>query len=50
MEVRYLAHAKQLMALDVIPRIAAEFKERFNTYLDQILKGRDAAKVRLVIE
>ena len=28
----------------------AEFKERFNAYLDQILKGRDAAKVRLVIE
>lgn len=29
MEVRYLAHAKQLMALDAIPRIAAEFKQRF---------------------
>src|SRR5574343_1277192 len=29
MEVRYLAHAKQLMALDAIPRIAAEFQARF---------------------
>ena len=29
MEVRYLAHAKQLSALDHIPRIAAEFNERF---------------------
>jgi pyruvate ferredoxin oxidoreductase alpha subunit len=29
MEVRYLAHAKQLMALDVIPRIAEEFNARF---------------------
>lgn len=29
MEVRYLAHAKQLMALDLIPQIAAEFAEQF---------------------
>ena len=29
MEVRYLAHAKQLSALEHIPRIAAEFAERF---------------------
>jgi pyruvate ferredoxin oxidoreductase alpha subunit len=29
MEVRYLAHAKQLTALDRIPQIAAEFAERF---------------------
>ena len=33
MEVRYLAHAKQLQALEVIPRIAEEFRQRF---------GRDA--------
>jgi hypothetical protein len=26
------------------------FKQRFTEYLDRILKGRDAAKVRLVIE
>ena len=29
MEVRYLAHAKQQMALERIPQIAAEFAERF---------------------
>ncbi len=29
MEVRYLAHAKQLSALEHIPRIAAEFADRF---------------------
>ncbi len=29
MEVRYIAHAKQLMALEAIPRIAAEFQARF---------------------
>jgi pyruvate ferredoxin oxidoreductase alpha subunit len=29
MEVRYLAHAKQTMALERIPEIAAEFKDRF---------------------
>ena len=28
-EVRYLAHAKQMQALDLIPRIAAEFKAVF---------------------
>ena len=32
-EVRYLAHAKQMQALDLIPKIAGEFKEIF---------GRDA--------
>jgi pyruvate ferredoxin oxidoreductase alpha subunit len=29
MEVRYLAHAKQMQALELIPQIAAEFAERF---------------------
>lgn len=29
MEVRYLAHAKQTLALDLIPQIAAEFAQRF---------------------
>ena len=28
-EVRYLAHAKQMQALDLIPQIAAEFKQLF---------------------
>jgi pyruvate ferredoxin oxidoreductase alpha subunit len=39
MEVRYLAHAKQLMALDVIPRIAAEFKERFGRESGGLVRG-----------
>jgi pyruvate ferredoxin oxidoreductase alpha subunit len=29
MEVKYLAHAKQLQALDLIPQLAAEFKQTF---------------------
>lgn len=29
MEVKYLAHAKQMQALDLIPALAAEFEERF---------------------
>ena len=29
MEVRYLAHAKQMQALERIPQLAAEFKEKF---------------------
>ena len=29
MEVKYLAHAKQMQALDLIPQLAAEFKQQF---------------------
>lgn len=29
MEVRYLAHAKQMQALELIPQLAAEFREQF---------------------
>ncbi len=29
MEVRYLAHAKQLQALELIPELAAEFRQKF---------------------
>ncbi len=29
MEVKYLAHAKQMQALELIPKLAAEFKEQF---------------------
>jgi hypothetical protein len=41
---------KKALFPDGSPATPAEFKERFAAYLDQILKGRDAAKVRLVIE
>lgn len=39
MEVRYLAHAKQLMALEVIPRIAEEFKTRFGRASGGLVRG-----------
>ena len=41
---------KKVLFPDGSPATPAEFKQRFNEYLDQLLKGRDAAKVRLVIE
>ena len=41
---------KKVLFPDGSPATPAEFKERFAAYLEQILKGRDAAKVRLVIE
>ena len=41
---------KKALFPDGSPATPAEFKERFAAYLDQILKGRDATKVRLVIE
>lgn len=45
-----LDELKSALFPDGSPATPAEFKERFNAYVDQILKGRDAAKVRLVIE
>ena len=39
MEVRYLAHAKQLSALDVIPRIAQEFAARFGRASGGLVRG-----------
>jgi pyruvate ferredoxin oxidoreductase alpha subunit len=39
MEVRYLAHAKQLSALDVIPRIADEFFARFARRSGGLVRG-----------
>jgi pyruvate ferredoxin oxidoreductase alpha subunit len=39
MEVRYLAHARQLAALDAIPRIAAEFAERFGRTTGGLVRG-----------
>jgi hypothetical protein len=41
---------KKALFPDGSPATPAEFKERFTAYLEKILKGRDAAKVRLVIE
>jgi pyruvate ferredoxin oxidoreductase alpha subunit len=39
MEVRYLAHAKQLHALEVIPRIAEEFRQRFGRDAGGLIRG-----------
>jgi len=39
MEVRYLAHAKQLSALEHIPRIAAEFEARFGRTSGGLVRG-----------
>ncbi len=39
MEVRYLAHAKQLSALDRIPEIAAEFEQRFGRKSGGLVRG-----------
>ncbi len=41
---------KKILFPDGSPATPAEFKQRFADYLEQLLKGRDAAKVRLVIE
>jgi pyruvate ferredoxin oxidoreductase alpha subunit len=39
MEVRYLAHARQTMALERIPQIAAEFTERFGRKSGGLVRG-----------
>ena len=39
MEVRYLAHAKQLSALEHIPRIADEFAQRFGRESGGLVRG-----------
>jgi pyruvate ferredoxin oxidoreductase alpha subunit len=39
MEVRYLAHAKQTMALELIPHIAEEFAQRFGRASGGLVRG-----------
>lgn len=46
----HLGDLKKVLFPDGSPATPAEFKQRFADYLEQLLKGRDAAKVRLVIE
>jgi len=38
-EVRYLAHVKQMRALDLIPRVATEFEERFGRPAGGLMRG-----------
>ena len=48
MEVRYLAHAKQMQALELIPELAAEFKESFGRASGGLLhtyKSEDAETI-----
>lgn len=39
MEVRYLAHAKQMQALERIPQLAAEFREQFGRDSGGLVRG-----------
>jgi pyruvate ferredoxin oxidoreductase alpha subunit len=39
MEVRYLAHAKQTMALELIPQVAEEFAQRFGRTSGGLVRG-----------
>ncbi len=48
-EVRYLAHHKQLMALDVIPEIAREFEDRFGRAAGGLIREYHAADAETVI-
>nr|WP_242481195.1 transketolase C-terminal domain-containing protein [Rubrivivax gelatinosus] len=50
MEVRYIAHAKQTMALERIPQIAAEFQARFGRDSGGLVRGYrlDGAKTVVV--
>jgi predicted ATPase len=41
---------KKALIPDGSPATPAEFKERFDRFMEDILKGKDAAKVRLVLE
>jgi len=41
---------KKALIPDGSPATAVEFRERFEQFMDDILKGKDAAKVRLVLE
>ncbi|MEZ5727290.1 MAG: transketolase C-terminal domain-containing protein [Burkholderiaceae bacterium] len=49
MEVRYLAHAKQLSALEHIPRIAAEFSERFGRHSGGLVRPYRCEGARTIV-
>jgi pyruvate ferredoxin oxidoreductase alpha subunit len=48
-EVRYLAHAKHLQALELIPRVAADFRGRFGRCSDGLLERHHSADAKTVI-
>ncbi|PKM15760.1 MAG: pyruvate ferredoxin oxidoreductase [Gammaproteobacteria bacterium HGW-Gammaproteobacteria-2] len=49
MEVRYLAHAKQLSALDVIPRIADEFFSQFGRRSGGLVRGYQTEDAQTIV-
>ncbi|MCK6371467.1 MAG: pyruvate ferredoxin oxidoreductase [Gammaproteobacteria bacterium] len=48
-EVRYLAHRRQLRALEVIPAVAAEFAERFGRHSGGLLRGYRAEDAETLV-
>jgi len=48
-EVRYLMHAKQMLALDAIPRIAGEFAEQFGRDSGGLVRGYRLADADTVV-
>jgi pyruvate ferredoxin oxidoreductase alpha subunit len=48
-EVRYLMHAKQMQALDLVPQIAADFKEAFGRDSGGLLRSYRAEDAETVI-
>ncbi len=48
-EVRYLAHAKQLQALELIPRIAADFKKTFGRESGGLLRPYEMEDAETVV-
>jgi pyruvate ferredoxin oxidoreductase alpha subunit len=48
-EVKYLMHAKQMLALDVVPRIAADFAEEFKRESGGLVRGYRADDAELIV-
>jgi len=48
-EVRYLAHAKHLEALELIPRVADEFRSRFGRHSGGLLEPYQSADAKTVV-
>jgi pyruvate ferredoxin oxidoreductase alpha subunit len=49
MEVRYLAHAKQLMALERIPQIADEFAQRFGRHAGGLVRPYKTEDAKTIV-
>ena len=49
MEVKYLAHAKQMQALELIPQIAAEFQQAFGRDSGGLIRSYRAADAETIV-